>query len=183
MQPERVVLREGVGPDDIDDAIHSLSWQLSNLLPAMAGQPAQMILYTRDGKECVYVVEEARLGVLYAASASAAALEQLRSKLDCHVGNGVDLAAAAAGAADLERWRRALAVLVLHARSATAAVVAALTGALENEQVQVRGAGLVAASYAPWPELRGALVGLRDGDPEPQLRTAAHQLLTAMGVA
>jgi hypothetical protein len=173
----RLVLREDVTRDAVDDAAARAGWQLSNVLPASERQPAQIIFSAASGY--VYVVDELRLGVMYlqiASDAPAALMAEARALLSCH--DDDDYAAlfaqgdAAAG----------LAVAALQGDE-DAARVAQLSRALDDERPEIRALALAAASYALWPGLRPALSQMASDEALAPLRQAASQLLAAIAEA
>jgi hypothetical protein len=160
----RLVLRDDVTRDAVDDAAARAGWQLSNVLPASERQPAQIIFSAASGY--VYVVDELRLGVMYlqiASDAPAALMAEARALLSCH--DDDDYAA-----------------LFAQGDAAAGLAVAALQGD-EDARPEIRALALAAASYALWPGLRPALSQMASDEALAPLRQAASQLLAAIAEA
>jgi hypothetical protein len=180
---KRMVLRQNATRDDVDDAVLRCGWQLTNVLPASAERPRQLIYATRDGRT-VYLIDDVRLGVTYLAVTGEGAAELLRSVEGLSILRGEPLTAAQLeGAVDLLALRRGVAVPALSLESPSQEVVEAFERALEHADPQVRAIALTAASYALWPELRAVIERVRDGDSEAALRKTAAtvQALYAAG--
>ena len=157
---ERLVLRPEVSRDDIDDALVLLGFQLTNIVPASAGTPAQLIFAASDAGSYVHLVEDAQVGRHYlvappaaarhvAALASALAIErpeQARARVEVASSDG-----------ELAASLLVLALVVGGERPPAPSDVAALRSALSHTSPLVRSVALAAACYAPWAELRPAL--------------------------
>ena len=108
-----MVLRQNATRDDVDDAVLRCGWQLTNVLPASAEQPRQLIYATRDGRT-VYLIDDVRLGVRYLAMTGEGAAELLRSVEGLSILRGEPLTAAQLeGPVDLLALRRGVAVPAL----------------------------------------------------------------------
>ncbi len=178
---QRVVLTSEVTRDDIDDAAMRCGWQLTNVLPGSAQQPAQMIYAALRGSLVLYLVEDGRLDVLYFAAAgdgAREALAQVRRELACCDENAHHQYLA--GADDVAHLRRGLGILVLQSKTASDEAVALFERVLSHADLQIRSLGLVAATYAPWPQLRTAIERVAQHDPLPQLRANASQLIAVL---
>ena len=64
--PQRAVLSHEVSRDDIDDAMAACDLHLINVIPGTGELPAQL-MFARDDHTHAFVVEDARLGVVYVA--------------------------------------------------------------------------------------------------------------------
>lgn len=172
----KVVLAPGVNLDDIDDLARDRAWQLTNVLPAGAQRPAQRIFTGPDGT-IVYFVEDARLGVTYAAAQGPGAegeVAAVAGRLDTVAPLTLD-----AVGGDVTSLAPALGALALAGVEATegALVVGAL---LDREEVAVRSMALTALTYCPWPSLQPRLEAMATSDPEPALRQVAAQVSRAL---
>ena len=174
----RVVLRDEVSRDDIDDAMHECGWQLTNIMPPQAHQPGQIIFTTPAADGFFHLVEDGRLGLLYfvgSGEAAEACLTQAREQLSCYLpGEHEQLLA---DPDQLERYRRGLALMVLTQPTVDRT---ALERAFAHQDASVRAAALTALTYAPQPQLRPVVEAMRDDDPQAQLRTSAAQVLAAL---
>ncbi len=174
----RVVLRDEVTRDDIDDAMHRCGWQLTNIMSPRAHQPAQIIFATPAADGFFHLVEDARLGLLYFVGSGAAAevcLSQAREQLSCY---GPEEHEELLGDPEqLELYRRGLALLVLNGAPVD---LGHFERAFAHPDESVRTAALTALTYAPQPQLRPALEAMRDSDPQAQLRSSAAQVLAAL---
>ncbi len=180
-QLHRAVLSPVVSRDDIDDAMARAGLSLTNVIPSSETIPAQLVFGTRGGA-VVYVIEDARLGVLYVAATgadAAAELARLGRELpflgdDDHT--ALD-AALAREPADPEEVVLGLATLIFSAAPHAPAALERLARALAHPNTAVRGRALVAVTYAPSRALYKPLAAIRDADPEPELRAQAGRVL------
>jgi hypothetical protein len=176
-----VVLREGVSRDAVDDAAGEHGWRLTNVVPPSATHPAQMIFAVMDGEVALYLVEDAALGILYAAARgprAADALREVRASLSCHE---ISEAAALLDDGDAQRFCRGLAIAVLQQGGDGARV--AVERALVDARGEVRAAGLHAAAHVPSPALRAAVAACHASEPDRVVREAAERLLAALAGA
>lgn len=186
----RVVLSENVTRDDVDDAAARLGWQLSNVLPADTGRPAQLIFSARGRRTFVYLVDDQSLGVAYltasgddadavlaAACAELPFCAELPSELEALFRQDEPDADAVAVIA------RGLAIAALSAPTGIHPAgrrLALLQQALAHPDPRVRAAGIAAAGHARWPTLSAALEEMAGRDPLPAFRAAAAELGRAM---
>ena len=172
---ERIVLRDGVSLDDVDDARLARGWRVANLVTARPGVPAQQLLLTRDRRHLMHVVDDAQLGVRYLV-VSGPEPSVVRREIE-----------AALPTVDEESLRGALAAgepraLGLAALMCTAArpdVLQAFDRAFVDRVEAVRVAALVAAAYARWPELEPRIARVAQTDPSASLRERALLILDA----
>lgn len=169
----RLVLADDVTRDEIDDATARCGYHLTNVIPACEDIPAQLIYATASG-EHLYVIEDGRLGVVYAAGADTSpALARL----------GEQLPAATIGPlrldGDPDSLQRDLAARVLCAPD-TPKTRDDLAQCLAHERAEVRRAALVAAAYAPSRVLMSALMRIRDEDDVLELRALAERLVATL---
>jgi hypothetical protein len=178
----RVVLRDEVERDQLDDLAQRVGWRLSNVIPATAELPAQVIFSTRQALTHVFMVEDARLGAAYL---MATGPECAKAEAHCRQLPHVDrdqLAEMLKPSASRAVRCRGLGLLVLLAGAEPEeGDPKILCDALQHADEVVRTSALTACSYAPWPALDAALRRVRQDDATASLRHVAQQLLAARG--
>jgi hypothetical protein len=179
---ERVVLRETVTQDQVDDLSAALGWRMINVLPATDEQPSQMLFATADRQGVVYLVQDSRLGLAYLTGTGSGMADELcmaRQRLEHYP--DTDLAALLASPASDEALIAALGVLALLGGSEPSqAELDALDRALAHPSPRVRNAALVALPYAPRPPLEPRVAALATGDPDPVVRSNAASVLASL---
>jgi hypothetical protein len=179
----RLVVRDGVTRDELDDALAGRGCALVNVIAPSASHPGQMIYVSHDRRGFIHVVDDAVLGATYLTGAGegvAAELEALRTCLEVYSDD--DLASLLAAAPDDAGLCRALGVLALAAGPSPGEErLAVFSRALEHGSAEVRVAALVATSYVLWPELRGRVARLASGDGDQLVRLHAARVLQMFG--
>ncbi|GAC1538856.1 MAG: hypothetical protein NVS3B10_29830 [Polyangiales bacterium] len=178
MDSLRLVARETVSRDDVDDAMRSLSCRLINVVPASATVPAQLVFASADGRTTLHFVHDAHLDeqvfvVASADGAAAAVVERLRAAIDTW--GDEEIASLATSVTDAAALVRGLRMTALTA-APSAATLARFSAGFAHPDEAVRAATLIAAAYAGWPGLEPDVVRLAEGDPSPAVRAQATAL-------
>jgi hypothetical protein len=179
----RLVLREGVDRDAIDEAFAERGCRLINVVQPGPGHPAQMIYSARDRRSVLHLVEDALLGVAYISGDGEGAdveLEALRARLAVY--GEADVASLAAAACDAAGAARTLGVLALTSGlEPDETRIRVFEKALTDERVDVRLTALVALSYVRWLALRDRVAQIAAGDVDGVVRLHAARLLEMYG--
>ncbi len=181
---QRVVLRDTVTRDEIDDAVSACGCRLINIVPPSESHPGQIFYATSDRTEVFVLVEDGRLGAIYftgQGKSSQHDLKDLAGRLACY---GLDqIEKMLSRPEDEDAFTRALGFTVLCASEGSDdRRIAAFRTAFEHPSSQVRHAALVAISYAPAEALRPDVAHLAASDEEPMVRVLAERILESLFV-
>ncbi len=179
----RVVLREGVGPVDVDDVALDLDWLLVGHWDATDERPYEDRYVDRAERTSVSYLDDTYVGLRYlvvtgpdARSVADEAREALPTL------SGADaLAALAAARTDAERAAAVPAVALAAGEDRSDAVTALRTAAVDGDD-GVRMAVVRAATYVGWPELRQLLETLRESASGKDVRHLAGVALEGLAL-
>lgn len=179
----RVILRDGVTQDDIDDALADFGCRLINVVPATPSLPGQMIFATRDRQRVLYLVEDVQLGLTYFTGVGEDIvddLDKLRERLPNLRKDDVDDFLARCD--EEPEWVRALSLMVLSVTGEPSDDhLSFFRDSLEHTSVTVRFAALVALAYVCWPSLRASVERLASSDEDGMIRLHAQRVLELYG--
>lgn len=178
----KVILRESVTGDDVDDAMEELGCRLINVIPSAQSHPGQSIYATRDRQRFLYLVEDGMLGLSYFTGSGeeiGAELDEIGKLLDCD-GEGVLDELLLHGHEDAS-LARALSILVLTVEAPNGEHLSFFKESLEHSSNVVRNAALVALTYVLWPSLRGQVERLAKSDDDDMVRLNAQRVLELYG--
>lgn len=179
----RIIPRDGVTQDDIDDAMADLGCRLVNVVPPTPSLPGQMIYATRDRKNVLYLVEDVQLGLSYFTGVGediVVDLDELRERLPCLRGEDLDgLLTACDGVSERVRALSIMALSVTNEPSDD--YLSFFHDSLEHPSMTVRFAALVALSYVRWPPLRTSVERIAASDEDGMIRFHAQRVLELYG--
>jgi hypothetical protein len=172
---ERIVLRETVSRDDLDDARVTQRWRLANVVAARPGVPAQDVVLTEDRRHVLHFIEDAQLGLRYVvvSGPDEPATRRVVEAALPSVDEPALAALLAAGAL------RALGIAALIRAEAQPDALVAFDHAFLDRKESARTFALIAAAYARWPALRTKVARVAGTDPSAAVRERALLVLDA----
>jgi hypothetical protein len=177
---QRVALAESVTRDDVDDAMHALGWQLTNVVPPTAERPGQLVFASRDAQTVLCMVDDVRLGVTYFVANGVDVAGELAAVAERFACEGLDaVGELVTDMSNLYRFRRGIGLMALLLTEPDPACVDLFERAFAHGDARVRALALTAASYVTWDEMQPLLAQVCEDDPSPAIREAAGRLLAA----
>jgi hypothetical protein len=178
----RVILKEGVSRDEIDDVIAARGWRLCNIAPADVGRPAQIICVSAAGTDLIYVIHDVRLDALYVAIAGP---DQARLEADVRASFPAyppEEIKAMTTSLEPQTFLRGLAYAALTAPlGGSPWLVSAIRAGLMHKRADVRGSTLVVAAYAAWPDVQALVRGAMKHEKDEAVRAQAGTLIDSWG--
>lgn len=182
-QTIKVILKDGVTQDDIDDMMDDIGCRLVNVVPPSPSLPGQMIYTTRDRQRVVYLVEDVQLGLNYFTGVggdSVDDLEELRERLPCL--HRDDLDELLADGDEESKRVRALSIMAISVTGEPSEDhLSFFRDSLEHRSVTVRFAALVALAYVRWSTLRYSVEQIASSDEDGMIRLHAQRVLELYG--